>query len=1266
MKERTSSGLSGMHFGHHKACSQHAALSYFEATMCAIPYQTGYSPTRYRTSVNTMLKKKANKLEANQLRTILLLEADFNHLNKKLGRDLLHHAEHHNMIAPEQFGSRKHHSCIDQVLIKRLYYDSLRFARKNGFLCSNDAKSCYDRIVHSVASLAMQRVGMPLEPIVCMLTTLQQMKHFIRTSHGISSLSYGNKLIDNKPVQGSGQGNGASPTIWTLISTPLLNMMKSLGFGVSLTAPISAANTKFVGCSFVDDTDLLQTSTNPTDTLHQQHHTMQQAIDTWSEGLRTTGGALVPQKCWIHPIEFGFSPKGHPTYKSTQSLQLQFTVQDSSQVAHPLTQIEPNIAKETLGVFLAPDGNETEQINYFKRKISTWVTKVRTRHISKHHAMLAINSTIYKTLEYATPALTITKKQWTSILAPLAKCNLQSIGVCSTFPKVLREGSTQHMGLNLKCMYKTQEIQKVEKYLLFRNHKGLVGQMLRLNEESLLLELGVSGSLYDADFTSLHHLATPSWIKTLWQFLSTYLIRIPMASTPLTPTKQHDFFLIEEFLKAGYTHSKLVALNTCRKYLQVVTLGDITTANGTIILPNIKAGLQHTTSQSTYTWPNQPNPNPAYWKIWRSALRKVFESHGRVLPHYLRNTWSENPARTFHWYYFPAQNVLLHRLPPSQWQLYRPIIRRGRRPTYRSFYRTHTILNSLPASTTPAPIVSTAPHIVRLLGTSLHRDQPHPPQFTQFLTFFQHTFPSQTWALQNIRGLENLPHIVTSIQQGNCALISDGSYHPTPPRASSAWYVGNEALHRLVCGTTPCTGDKSIHSAYRGELAGIYGGLMFIKSLCDYANLEHGHLIVGCDNLGVINTLQSPPHSLSVSHFDYISSILNLLQDIPLQKSLIHVKGHLDRTMSYDHLSIVEKLNIKADTLAQEANRTIPQTTDHTTLPLYKEYGPIHVSTPSGIKKITSSLKNSLYATLTETPTRQYWNKKLDIPPSHTAAIAWKELSSAFTSLPVKKQIETIKWNSEFCGTNKNLFRWKEQQHSKCPTCGAENETTHHILQCPHPLSKQQWESSLNNLNVWLKNQHTAPDIITVIIENLRSWHDNRPPVIYDGPIPHLETARSTQNIIGWTAFLRGFVSSSWELPQHQHYQNLSSKKSAKRWLTELIKKLWKISWDQWRFRNGITHSQSPSSHTNFTFLLTSTIIKESQHGGHLLPPSCSYLFQTHFSDLLKGTLNSKKMWVATVWSARDLYSPADVICQSRNTVVAAFVDSWKRKLRRT
>ena len=140
---------------------------------------------------------------------------------------------------------------------------------------------------------------------------------------------------------------------------------------------------------------------------------------------------------------------------------------DHLQQRCPLHQLDADTAQETLGVYLAPDGNERTQIRHLKSKIDTWVERVRTKHISRHHAILALNSTILKTLEYPLPALTISKQQWTKIMAPLIQCGLQAGGICSKIPKVIRQGSKQHMALQVKCMSLTQEIHKLDKYLMF-------------------------------------------------------------------------------------------------------------------------------------------------------------------------------------------------------------------------------------------------------------------------------------------------------------------------------------------------------------------------------------------------------------------------------------------------------------------------------------------------------------------------------------------------------------------------------------------------------------------------------------------------------------------------------------------------------------------------------------------------------------------------------------------------------------------------------
>ena len=88
--------------------------------------------------------KKGENSHVSNLRTICLMEADFNHNNKKIGRDILRCAELNNMIPDEQYGSRKRKQAILHAVHKKLLYDIAHLQKRPTILCSNDAKSCYN------------------------------------------------------------------------------------------------------------------------------------------------------------------------------------------------------------------------------------------------------------------------------------------------------------------------------------------------------------------------------------------------------------------------------------------------------------------------------------------------------------------------------------------------------------------------------------------------------------------------------------------------------------------------------------------------------------------------------------------------------------------------------------------------------------------------------------------------------------------------------------------------------------------------------------------------------------------------------------------------------------------------------------------------------------------------------------------------------------------------------------------------------------------
>jgi hypothetical protein len=119
------------------------------------------------------------------------------------------------------------------------------------------------------------------------------MKHKIRTAFGDSTDSYGGEAWTMPlPPQGIYQGNGVGPTAWLIISSNLLDIMRLLGFGTFFKATISWDTLLVAGFSYVDDTDLTQ-STTPTVTMAEEvFEKIHEGLNTWEGLVRASGGVL--------------------------------------------------------------------------------------------------------------------------------------------------------------------------------------------------------------------------------------------------------------------------------------------------------------------------------------------------------------------------------------------------------------------------------------------------------------------------------------------------------------------------------------------------------------------------------------------------------------------------------------------------------------------------------------------------------------------------------------------------------------------------------------------------------------------------------------------------------------------------------------------------------------------------------------------------------------------------------------------------------------
>eukprot|EP00956_Cyclotella_meneghiniana_P004926 scaffold6070_cov41-Cyclotella_meneghiniana.AAC.5 len=127
--EKTSSSLSGLHFGHYIAGASSEVISHHHALKATICLKRGFSIDRWKGGMTCILEKLPGCCLVTKLRAILLMEADYNAKNKIIyGVRMMDNARLHKLMQEEIY-SEQGRTAEDGALAKILFYDLVRQTR---------------------------------------------------------------------------------------------------------------------------------------------------------------------------------------------------------------------------------------------------------------------------------------------------------------------------------------------------------------------------------------------------------------------------------------------------------------------------------------------------------------------------------------------------------------------------------------------------------------------------------------------------------------------------------------------------------------------------------------------------------------------------------------------------------------------------------------------------------------------------------------------------------------------------------------------------------------------------------------------------------------------------------------------------------------------------------------------------------------------------------------------------------------------------------
>ena len=1197
-REFTASGPSGLHFGHLKANARDEQLATMDVQMINIPMLTGYAPTRWRKATDSMLLKKEGVFQVDKLRTIVLFEADFNYMNKFIGRTVMQTAEKNGTLAEEQYGSRAGRKAIDQAINKRLYFDILRQHQINGAICSNDAASCYDRIVHSMSALAMRSQGISAPAMTAMFSTLQRMEHRVRTAHGISAQHYNSEKWV-LPSHGVGQGNGAGPAIWAVVSTAIVESTRRCTEGTTLVSPISQTPTKFVGFSFVDDSDLTVANTAKRWSTGQLTAILQNAVTAWEEALRVTGGSLAPHKSYWTPI----TPK--PTRDARSSDQydtagLRLWMRDKSGNKQEVEKLRMDEARTMLGVNLSADGNNRSQVQRMTDAAIQWQEAVRVGRLNRSDAWIGLRTTILKTLEYPLAATTLTKQECKSIMAKVLDVSLPAGGVWRHMPRAVVHGPIDQMGLGIPDLYVVQGSQHIRNWVSHCTAGTTTGRLLRHSLEAMSVEVGSGQDVWKTDFYTYGHLATQSLAKATWHFMTEG--HIEMTHPVWIPhLRENDSFIIATAVRLGWKGKRLEHVNEVRKWMKVLTWAELTDLGGTTIR---KSGfLGHDQPHlRRYDWPHTLAPTKRQWQEWRTFLHEA-QQQRHTTKQYL-GAWKID-LRTTPWKQFgnPAGTTLYVRNGQGLSEVYRSDGRQVRSPVGRLYHATGR--------------KQAMPHKVVAVEAS--------PEGALAIR-------CEGWMPFDTREASTPEYTGRRLTQATLLYaMTDGSFKDS--HATAAWGVKERLSNRhyLFTGETISPGRPKDQSAYRSELAGILGLIQHADNILGGAG-DSIVVLVGCDCLSAINVITGAwePEVAQTPHGDLIYATRAAIKQSHIQWKFHHVRGHQDDKKGAEALTDWETMNVDMDGRAKRHWEKTYKSRQADGIDARWLPWQVHV----GGEWVPHRIQSAVIRHWTTQNLHKYLETKRRLA-SNTGIWDENALRRAMTSLPNSRQVWMAKWTSGHYGHSQAMQRWGQRTTDRCPRCG-KPEHSRHLLECAAESAKRIWKDELASLASWMTAQGTAPPVQQALLDGIAYWRSPLWSLAPDssGSNP-AASAVAEQDQIGWDGLFFGRLAAHWALVQHQYWERRQRRKSAKKWAATLSRRIWEIPWKLWMDRNDVLHRQDDARQRAIRSELVDAYIREAFLGekDHL-PQAERAMFKKGVQATLAQPLATKEAWVLSIRAA--------------------------------
>jgi hypothetical protein len=857
-------------------------------------------------------------------------------------------------------------------------------------------------------------------------------------------------------------------------------------------------------------------------------------------------------------------------------------------------------------------GNQSVQIAEMKKKSDAYARGILSVNVTHFEAWTGLFTIWLGKMGYSLAATSIPRVACEKIQSKAINASLSKCGFNRHMSRAIVFGAFWFGGLGWRHLYFEQGILHILIIIKHLRTPGPFQSLLQICLDWYQVIAGVPFSPLSMPSISLNYTNCP-WLDGTCAFLKHCSAQLLIPSIVLpTLQRQNDECIMMGLLDLNLPAATMNRINSCRLWLQVTTLSDISTLQGGNIDRTAWLGSARMTSNDA-DWPVQERPHDKVWGLWRKALsdryctndgRYVLAARPGRFTHALGAWLADSSPRASHRWEAFIQHCTQWIFLPLGTGVYRRLSTDTRLSFGLASYSLrgpHILIRSddLPADAVPVLTTNDGQSLRHnrlntpfLLGT--------PPQAPPALSFLDHLTTLPEWQQEILVGVfqtsSHDPLGQHLLNGDRLFLCSDGG---AKDHAGSFGWV-------LATSTTilwECIGIASgwFANSFRSEGVGQLSLLVFLEAYITFHGLQDiptptfppkskPWLRIATDNEGLIKRIRAGLATITAfagaalcSEYDVVNEIVEIERRLPFRLAWEHVRGHQDAKKKWYELTWMETLNVRADAHATDGLTDLPGNppTLVTHIPSSKVGLRIrHVN-------ITANFATHIRKAAAEPATRLFFHQHYGWDAKDFDSVDWKAHHGAIRKLPYAGKKFITKFIHQLLPMGAVYHKIDPTQSITCSSCKAHPECEAHLYQCP--ARRLVIETFLReDLSSFLEAQHTCPALAYILLDTLHNEVHGRAHAFqnrHGGADPRFRELLQAQTNIGWSQLFQGRLVSHWALLQEDFLAaNNSEFKLDRRywtgeiWARKLISLLWLAMRAQWDLRNADRHGRTKAA----------------------------------------------------------------------------------------